>query len=250
MQRWGGSAEGRGEDGLSLTVVWWQMSGRVGAVEGAQDAATSTVSGEPSSGIGPASIMNTNHWPFQSYLELGALPSAVPSARLHARLIVSEWGLESIADAVELIVSELVTNGVKASHKLEHKPPVWLGLSNDGHQVLVAVWDGNEEPIQASVVSDDELPDLEAEGGRGLLLVDSLSTDWGVYWPKGVSGKVVWSVITAPATDDAATEDSRRATQVPLPRRVPSVYSVMRSARSMTELAVLKRVREGLKGLE
>lgn len=28
-------------------------------------------------------------------------------------------------------------------------------------------------------VTTEELPDLEAEGGRGLFLVDSLSSDWG-----------------------------------------------------------------------
>ena len=31
-------------------------------------------------------------WPFQSRLELGALPGAVPCARLHARLVLTEWG--------------------------------------------------------------------------------------------------------------------------------------------------------------
>jgi hypothetical protein len=81
------------------------MSGRVGAVEGAKDVAPSTVSGEPSSDIGPASILSTMNWPLASYLELGALPSAVPSARLHARLVMAEWGFASLADAAELIVS-------------------------------------------------------------------------------------------------------------------------------------------------
>jgi hypothetical protein len=94
---------------------------------------------EPGSGVGPARIMNATYWPFQSYLELGALPSALPSARLHARFVVAEWGLEPIVDTVELVVSELVTNGVKASRELEHLPPVWLGLSGDADRVLIAV---------------------------------------------------------------------------------------------------------------
>jgi anti-sigma regulatory factor (Ser/Thr protein kinase) len=124
----------------------------------------------------------------------------VPSARLHARLVVEEWGLASIADTVELVVSELVTNGVKASRKLVHQPPVRLELSGDEDQVLVAVWDGSTEPIQASAVIDDELvPDLEAEGGRGLFLVGSLSTDWGVYRPECTTGKVVWCLVTVSA---------------------------------------------------
>jgi hypothetical protein len=31
-------------------------------------------------------------WPLRSGLELGALPSAVPCARLHARQVTWEWG--------------------------------------------------------------------------------------------------------------------------------------------------------------
>ena len=57
-------------------------------------------------------------WPFQSYLELGALPSAVPCARLHARQVLWEWGTKTLADPVELVVSELVTNALQASEGL------------------------------------------------------------------------------------------------------------------------------------
>ena len=51
-----------------------------------------------------------DQWPLRDFLELGALPSAVPCARLHARLVVQEWGLTALADNVELVVSELATN--------------------------------------------------------------------------------------------------------------------------------------------
>jgi hypothetical protein len=91
-----------------------------------------------------------------------------------------------------------VTNAVKASQALGHLPPVWLGLAGNERHVFIGVWDGNVESGQTSVAGDDELPDLEAEGGRGLLLVDSLSADWGVYWPEDSHGKVVWSVVTDP----------------------------------------------------
>lgn len=218
-------------------------SGRADVVYGTRP------STEPGSGIGPASIMNSAYWPLQSYLELGALPSAVPSARLHARFVVAEWGLAAIADTVELIVSELVTNGVKASRKLDHLPPVWLGLSGNDHQVLVAVWDGNEEPIQVVADRDDEPPDLEAEGGRGLLLVDSLSADWGVHWPDNARGKVVWSVVTASTIGDSSL-DTQHQVQAQLPQRVPSVIPIVGPVRAMNDLAVLEQVRAGLKELE
>jgi hypothetical protein len=41
---------------------------------------------------------------------LGALPGAVPSARLHARQIVWEWALTPLTEPVEHVVSELITN--------------------------------------------------------------------------------------------------------------------------------------------
>ena len=49
-------------------------------------------------------------WPLTSQLELGALPTAVPCARLHARQVILEWGLTGLAHTAELVVSELVTN--------------------------------------------------------------------------------------------------------------------------------------------
>ena len=41
---------------------------------------------------GPNSMSEPAAWPFSSHLELGALDSAVPCARLHARQVVWEWG--------------------------------------------------------------------------------------------------------------------------------------------------------------
>ena len=44
--------------------------------------------------------------PLQTSLVLGALPSAVACARLHARNVMYEWNLPSVADSVELVVSD------------------------------------------------------------------------------------------------------------------------------------------------
>ena len=38
-------------------------------------------------------------------------------------------------------------------------------------------------------------PGPDAVSGRGLLLVDALSADWGAYRPAALSGKVVWSIV-------------------------------------------------------
>jgi anti-sigma regulatory factor (Ser/Thr protein kinase) len=137
-------------------------------------------------------------WALRSYLELGALPTAVPCARAHARLVAGEWGLAGLADTAELVVSELVTNGVKASaglawswyegRRVPGRPPVRLWLESDGRRLLIRVWDGSESLPQRPA------PDLEGTGGRGLLLVEALAADWGTCPADGASGKVVWAV--------------------------------------------------------
>ena len=84
-----------------------------------------------------------------------ALPTATPCARLHARTISLEWGLGELADTVELVVSELVTNAVLASVDHDGRPRysaehglacVHLRLSTDGLAALIEVWDENTRP--------------------------------------------------------------------------------------------------------
>jgi anti-sigma regulatory factor (Ser/Thr protein kinase) len=88
-----------------------------------------------------------------------------------------EWGITGITDTAELLVSELVTNGVKAAQLLEQKPPVWLKLSTDSARLLIEVWDGNMQPPQPARL-ENEFPSPGNEGGRGLFLVETLSRQW------------------------------------------------------------------------
>jgi anti-sigma regulatory factor (Ser/Thr protein kinase) len=134
-------------------------------------------------------------WPLRSFLELGALDGAVPSARLHARHVLREWGLAAPADDAELVVSELVTNGVQASRAMTHAA-IRLWLASDQAQVMICTWDASPRPP----VRMDASPD--AEHGRGLLLVEAVSTQWGWFpaepgGPRagGHHGKVIWAVI-------------------------------------------------------
>lgn len=131
-----------------------------------------------------------DQWPLRDFLELGALPGAVPSARLHARLVIQEWGLTSLADNVELVVSELITNAVRASWRLGPALSVRLWLLADARQVLIIVWDASPHaPVRASASADEE-------GGRGLVLVEAASIQWGTRAsPWG--GKTVWALIAA-----------------------------------------------------
>ena len=140
-------------------------------------------------------------WQRWSSLELGPFPGAVPCARLHAKLILWEWGMQAIADAVELVVSELVTNALIASNDLAIArfpgcaiggvSPVGLWLACDRRKVLIEVWDASTD----LPVCQDLEP--ETESGRGLQLVEAMSADWGSYASADRSGKMVWAIVTA-----------------------------------------------------
>ena len=150
----------------------------------------------------------SGQWPLQSRLELGALPGAVPCARLHARLVLTEWGQAALADSVELIVSELMTNALRACSDPVTGGPGYdaegravslgLRLASDRRQALVEVWDGATAPPVPGQVSHD------GETGRGLLMVEAVSSRWGYYYPgrqpRGTApderaAKVVWALI-------------------------------------------------------
>ena len=66
----------------------------------------------------------------------------------------------------------------------------WWWLASDGSQAVVQVWDASDRPPVR-----ETLP-LDAETGRGLLIVESLADEWGSYTPEASSGKVVWAVIS------------------------------------------------------
>ena len=131
-------------------------------------------------------------------LVLGALPTAVPCARLHARQVIWEWAVPVDADTAELLVSELITNGLKASWATGWNPPVWLGMAASPSSLLVEVWDGNEQPPRPPE-PDGDVPDLDGEGGRGLFLVETLSQGWGWYPTRDPEGKVTWCELQAAA---------------------------------------------------
>lgn len=138
----------------------------------------------------PLQYQGTNmpdEWPLRDFIELGALPGAVPCARLHARQLIWEWGLAGLSRSAELLVSELVTNAMQESRSMEPVTPVRLWLLGDRARVLILVWDSSPRAPVRKDISED------AESGRGLLLVETISSRWGWYFPQGTAGKVVWA---------------------------------------------------------
>ena len=132
--------------------------------------------------------------PYRTSLVLGALPTAASCARLHAQLVILEWGLLVDTDVVQLLVSELVTNSFKAAETLQETPPIGFRLSADNGLLLIEVWDGDTAPpLPPNLAGEAPAPD--AEGGRGLFIVETLSDRWGWYPTRTPAGKVTWCEV-------------------------------------------------------
>jgi anti-sigma regulatory factor (Ser/Thr protein kinase) len=144
---------------------------------------------EPGSGAGRA-FHPDRLQPRHTLLELAALPSAVPCARLHTRNVIAEWGMTSTAETAELLVSELVTNAIAETSRMlgPGAGSIVMRLTAGAGMVLIEVLDSsNRAPERRHVKSD-------AENGRGLLLVDTLSAGWGAC-PVPGHGKIVWCIV-------------------------------------------------------
>lgn len=129
-------------------------------------------------------------WPLQSFLELGALPGAVPCARLHTRQVLWEWQLTGLSGSAELLVSELVTNAIHISRADARAAPVRLWLLANRARAMILVQDASLlPPVRMSAGENDD-------NGRGLLLVENFSAQWGWYFPPiPGGGKVVWALM-------------------------------------------------------
>jgi anti-sigma regulatory factor (Ser/Thr protein kinase) len=93
-------------------------------------------------------------------------------------------GMEKLSEAAQLVVSELVTNA--CIHV--HDSVIAIECEAALDVAIVAVWD--ESPVGPEI----RLADIDAEGGRGLLLVASLSDRWG--WYECLGGKTVWAEVS------------------------------------------------------
>ncbi|MFF7183496.1 ATP-binding protein [Streptomyces sp. NPDC008121] len=110
--------------------------------------------------------------------------TAPSRARRDVTLCLRAWALDVLIDDARLIVSELVTNAVQHTHTRR------IGVSVTRHpdHVRIVVTDTNRAlPAPAAITPD-------AEAGRGLQLVDQLTTRWGSTRLR--TGKQVWAELT------------------------------------------------------
>ncbi len=88
----------------------------------------------------------------------------------------------TLVEEISLVVSELVTNAVRHAD-----PPVVMEIQVGDDEVLVAVDDGSPGRPSGSH------PPADAEGGRGLELVDKVSMETGIR--PHPPGKTVWAAL-------------------------------------------------------
>ena len=100
-----------------------------------------------------------------------------------------------LADAVVLLVSELVTNAITALNSAngralpEEMQVIVLSIAQSARTILIEVRDNASDSIGRRRANTDD-----SESGRGLMVVAALSTRWG--WFRVSNGKAVWCEVT------------------------------------------------------
>src|SRR4051794_39836075 len=112
-------------------------------------------------------------------LTLPALTESVPAARRFVMEALTGLDAAGACDDAVGLVSELATNAV-----IHARTPYTIVVSRDGDTVRVGVHD------LSAVIPRRRAYGLDATTGRGLRLVASMSSDWGIEAESG--GKVVW----------------------------------------------------------
>jgi anti-sigma regulatory factor (Ser/Thr protein kinase) len=123
------------------------------------------------------------------------LPPDVASVRTGRHFVqqtLDRWHLERLADVATLLTSEAVTNAV-----VHAATAVQLDVYTRD-ELVIEVTDEDTTAVLSPVAAAGleslmEEPDLDAENGRGLMLIATLADRWGIV-PTSV-GKTVWFAL-------------------------------------------------------
>jgi anti-sigma regulatory factor (Ser/Thr protein kinase) len=115
-------------------------------------------------------------------IEFASDPAAVPAGRRFVAARLEEWGCAQLTDTATLLTSEILTNAIV--HGLG---PVRLRVRYTDLEIAVIVSDRGWYRPQP------RLADPTDESGRGLSLLELLSTSWGARATP--DGKDVWFTL-------------------------------------------------------
>jgi serine/threonine-protein kinase RsbW len=117
---------------------------------------------------------------------LPGTPYSAQMARFYIRAALGYHNLGDFAGDVEMVTSELISNAIT------HADASTIGLElmrlNDSGAIVVVVTDSSPLPPAKRDLTD------VAEHGRGLHVVEALSTNWG--WMPQDPGKAVFAMFT------------------------------------------------------
>ncbi|MBP2055729.1 signal transduction histidine kinase [Streptomyces griseochromogenes] len=112
-------------------------------------------------------------WPLRREL------TSVRAARHLTTAQLGDWAVDDLADTAELLVSELVTNALRHT-----RGPLRLNLRLRNSRLLCEVEDTESSgPVR-------NVADPDAEGGRGIELLELLADAWGSV--RTATGKITW----------------------------------------------------------
>ncbi|WP_405811712.1 ATP-binding protein [Streptomyces sp. NBC_01520] len=155
--------------------------------------------------------------------------SSAPRARAVLRARLGEWRVEqAVAETGELVLSELVTNALRAPAPGDRMVGVRIECRERGGLLRLEVSDAGEgRPVVRR-------PGALDAAGRGLLLVEARAHRWGVDERQADIGKTVWAELLAPGIVPASGEAEVAAVTVRAGQsvRVGGVWRTVRSMRS------------------
>jgi hypothetical protein len=130
------------------------------------------------------------------HLTLTARPTAAAAARRQVQAAIHAWDIPVDEPVATLLATELVTNALAR----DAGDSIRLVISRTGSMLRVDVHDTSRDlPVLRNAPA-------EAEAGRGLHIVSSLSASWGYY--RTPIGKAVYFTLAFQA--DPGAGDGRR----------------------------------------
>src|SRR6476661_1833877 len=146
-------------------------------------------------------------------VRLATGPTAAAEARRRVRDAIRSWQVPVDLDAALLLTSELVTNAIR--HEAgQGAQAVMLAIASSRGRLRVDVHDTSRSlPAVAEVPAD-------AETGRGLLLVATLSDEWGFY--RTAAGKAVYFTLAFEPDNAGNADETDNADKTDQPDEAPA----------------------------
>jgi anti-anti-sigma regulatory factor len=122
--------------------------------------------------------------PLQVRDRLPPTAESVPAARRLVTAVCERWDLPGVTGSAAIVITELAANVVRHA-----RTGMELVITRGARQLHLAVRDGDSQRPHLVGPAGEEEP-----GGRGLLLVEAVSTSWG--YTLLPDGKVTWASLS------------------------------------------------------